>query len=408
MAEECPDAKFYQIDTFSDTRFAAYTYRVFVGFMKDSPFIIISLERRALGSDKKSAEEAKRLLKKIANVFFLGNLAGLCDLYKMIGQTCTALQRVNLFLWERTELVQAFLSKLERMKEALQNADQNPIEFAEHWPVSAEYWPKLEANTFIAGIPYLEPDSVESYYTRRNSQQPTNTTTPFENIHSQMIKFIDSAVPVFRARLLGDEQETHLASITSTLTNLKDLEQKAKEHNDCHFPKSVDLDKFTNACRFVTDYPDSVTDEQLKAEINIFLTRLHPFLINGQDNPRQIFKRFFTNEQLYNSIPHFLQAVARSFLIGHNESYVESMGSVLKNHFPANRALTLENLEREVVIAWNGPSIPNCDKIVKETIDRMHGVNQWHFVRSHRNDLKFYNVSEAVDSLQNRSKPSYL
>ena len=185
------------------------------------------------------------------------------------------------------------------------------------------------------------------------------------------------------------------------------MEPKAKEHNDCQFPKSIDLDKFKTACRFVTDYPDSVTDEQLKAEINIFLTRLHPFLVNGQDDPRNIFKQFFNHEQLYNSIPHVLQAVTNSFLIGHNESYVKSMGSVLKNHFPANRALTLENLEREVVIAWNGPSIPNCNKIVKETIDRMHGVNQWHFVRSHRNDLKFYSVSEAVDGLQNRLKPSF-
>ena len=87
--------------------------------MYDSPFIIVSLENRALGTDKKSATEAKRLLKKIANVSFLGNLAGLCDLYKVIGQTCTALQRVNLFLWERLDLVKGCLDKLEKMQSAL-------------------------------------------------------------------------------------------------------------------------------------------------------------------------------------------------------------------------------------------------------------------------------------------------
>jgi hypothetical protein len=76
------------------------------------------------------------------------------------------------------------------------------------------------------------------------------------------------------------------------------------------------------------------------------------------------------------------------------------MGSVLKHLFPPNRNQPLKHLDQEVIIAWNGPSIPQCDRIMKDTIDRMHGAGKWHFVRTARpSKLRFSKVSEAVDNL---------
>ena len=46
--ELCPDAKFYKLNTFSETRFAGYSHKVLHGFLKDIPFIIVSLENRSL------------------------------------------------------------------------------------------------------------------------------------------------------------------------------------------------------------------------------------------------------------------------------------------------------------------------------------------------------------------------
>lgn len=229
VAEECPDAKFYQLDTFSETRFAAFTHKVLYGFLRDSPFIIVSLERRAMGSDKKSAEEAKRLLKRIANTSFLGNLAGLCDLYREIGSLCTSVQKVNLFLWERLDFVRSSLDRLEKMKIALRDTDSQ--DFKDSWPAANEFWPKLKSNTLIAGIPYLETDQIESYFTQRNSRQASGGgTSIFDTITSNLVEFIDSSVPIDKSRLLADEEEIQLADSVSTLTNMKKLQLVAIGH----------------------------------------------------------------------------------------------------------------------------------------------------------------------------------
>ena len=97
------------------------------------------------------------------------------------------------------------------------------------------------------------------------------------------------------------------------------------------------------------------------------------------------------------------------FLLGQNESYVESMGSMLKHLNKQNRDLLLKSLEHKVIISWNGPKIQHADKLIKETIDSMHGVGKWHFVRaSTSTKLKFYHVSEAVDNLQNVDSTFFL
>ena len=54
-------------------------------------------------------------------------------------------------------------------------------------------------------------------------------------------------------------------------------------------------------------------------------------------------------------------------------------------------------------------TIPHCDVLVKETIDLMHGPGKWHFQRSsHASKLKFYEVSESVDNVQNQNSTYFL
>ena len=79
--EQCPDAKFYKLDTFSETRFAAYSKHVFSAFLSDINAIILSLETRAFQPVSQQATDAKCLLRSIANVTFIGHLAGITDIY---------------------------------------------------------------------------------------------------------------------------------------------------------------------------------------------------------------------------------------------------------------------------------------------------------------------------------------
>jgi hypothetical protein len=316
-------------------------------------------------------------LKKIANVSFLSNLAGLCDLYRLIGSLCGSLQTVNLFLWERLELVKDGLRKMEQMSEALKPGNED--KFKGLWPVSAEYWPKLEDNSFVGGIPYLEPDRVESYFTRRQFEALTSPAdSPISTTRDNLMKYIDLAIPLFTKRLLENDEEINLAFHTSVLTNLKPLISLASTHEvETFVLRAMENQDFVASCRYTTFLEEEITDQILSVQIRTFLKRLHPLLLNAEEkDSRRILKEFLVIPSLFDGIPDLLHCLLTCFMIGHNESYVESMGSVLTNHFPPNRNLTLENLEQEVIIAWNGPSIPNCDDVVKRTIDRMHGAGQ--------------------------------
>ena len=120
---------------------------------------------------------------------------------------------------------------------------------------------------------------------------------------------------------------------------------------------------------------------------------------------RTILSNFLIHKNLYESISDVMQCIVTCFFFGHNECYVESIGSVLKHHYPPNRNVTLAHLEDEVVVAWNGPPIPHADRLIKATIDRIQGIGAWHFHRiSETSRLKFYRVSEAVDNLAEKDK----
>ena len=74
------------------------------------------------------------------------------------------------------------------------------------------------------------------------------------------------------------------------------------------------------------------------------------------------------------------------------------MGSKLKYHNPEKRNITITHLEDEMTVAWNGPSIPHSD-----------GLIHWLFYReSSARRLKFFKVSEAVDSLLNIKSKFFL
>lgn len=159
VAEQYPTEKFYKLHSVSTTRFAGYFYLILKAILSDILFIIESFEERALDS---TDEEAKRLLRRIANVKFLGLLAGLVDIYAVIGSLCGNLQKVNLFIWERQLLVKSSLTTLKEMSAALRQEDVNP----QFWPTSHKYWPLLKNNTLVRGIPYLEQETVHHYFSR--------------------------------------------------------------------------------------------------------------------------------------------------------------------------------------------------------------------------------------------------
>lgn len=57
-----------------------------------------------------------------------------------------------------------------------------------------------------------------------------------------------------------------------------------------------------------------------------------------------------------------------------NESQVEAMGSVVKRHANARGSLNLENLSKEVFVAWNGPpELRKSDKLLEKALQKKYG-----------------------------------
>ena len=107
-SEKYPDQKFYSLHTISTTRFAGYFYDVLYAILTDISIIINSLGERSKNDDK----DAKLLLRRISNIKFLALFYGMIDVYDVIAKLCGILQKVNLFIWERKEMVLSYLEKM--------------------------------------------------------------------------------------------------------------------------------------------------------------------------------------------------------------------------------------------------------------------------------------------------------
>lgn len=85
-AEKYPNEKFYKLHSVSTTRFPGYFHLVIWSLLKDIKFFFEALEEASLLVAPKPDDEAKRLLRRIRNVKFLGYLSALTDLYSVLGE----------------------------------------------------------------------------------------------------------------------------------------------------------------------------------------------------------------------------------------------------------------------------------------------------------------------------------
>ena len=395
VSEKYPDEKFYKLNSISTTRFISYIHRVFSAFLKDAKFIIESLRERSEVND----DNAKSLLRQIGNTTFFAFLAGLTDIYDVIAKLCGYVQKVNLFIWQRMDMVRKSLSSMKKMEDELR--DDRSLE---NWPNVKIHWPKLKEGTFIN----FPKDTIDHLFARSlrsqtNSSNYQSVQDEFSPIRRELIDILVTLQTRIEIRLLKDLDEEILCEHSSRLTDVLKYKTLAKKVGPAPISLRVlENNDLIESCRYVTCI-DEVSDEFLRKQILLFLERLHPLLLKKNISSRDILHKFLIKEELFSSIPDLMQCIVCCYFIGHNESYVESIGSKLKVHNPPNRNVTLSHLEEEVIISWNGPAIQHSDHLVKETLNHMYGDDNWHFYRQAHKNLKFFNVSKAVDSLQNQS-----
>jgi hypothetical protein len=181
----------------------------------------------------------------------------------------------------------------------------------------------------MRGLPYLEDEAVSRYGLRSQQQPPELEQFSFDRIISNMKHLIDDFILKIQKRLLGDLEENRLSESTALLTNLSLFKPLAAQYGPQPFaPRVLQQFSILEACRHTTYLEDDVTNDALTSQIRTFFVRLHPFFESVTLDIRVVLKEFFSKPDLYDSIPDFLQCIAITFLIKHNESYIESLESV--------------------------------------------------------------------------------
>ena len=131
---------------------------------------------------------------------------------------------------------------------------------------------------------------------------------------------------MIQKRLLENEDENILANHSSNLTNVLQYRDLAKKFGPEAFAlRATEMKDMIEACRYTTYLEPEVTDASLVKQLHTYFKRLHQFLVNEENtSAREILQNFLKTEQLYDAVPDVMQCIVTNFLLGHNESYVES------------------------------------------------------------------------------------
>ena len=130
-------------------------------------------------------------------------------------------------------------------------------------------------------------------------------------------------------RLLKDLDEEVLCEHSRRLTDVLKYKPVAEKIGPAPFSlRILEKNDLIESCRYITCI-DEVSDEVLRKKILLFLEKLHPLLLEKNISSREILHKFLIEEELFSCIPDLMQCIVCCYSIGHNESYVESIGCKL-------------------------------------------------------------------------------
>ena len=147
------------------------------------------------------------------------------------------------------------------------------------------------------------------------------------------------------------------------------------------------------------DMKQKISETSFLKQVNLFLHRLCPLVKVESPENWKIISTFCSDPALYERILDLLQCIVTSCVKGAIESTVESLSSKLEHHNMKGRRITTEHLNEEVIVAWNGPEIQNCDiNVLRGALNIYFGGMgvALHYFRV----VKVHTISQAVDSIQ--------
>jgi hypothetical protein len=442
MVEEGREARVLRPKTFSETKMANHAKDVYSRFREIIPALLITLEDVKLewssscqssdGAEK--AQKANAVMGKVYNATFLLSLSALVDIYAVYSSISNNFQVVNILAFDRKDIFDKELEKMETMLSIVSVADcccsffydyeegvyredewgkEKDVELLCQWPVLHRDIREVLGKSSYPGLP-IGCLAEEGSKTRAGANQTLRVMVlDVGKAIDTVNKRAHSVVTFLHSGLSNRVYSSYEVIVINNIRRLLDLKYLVKIIEQ-YGAASVSTTRWRNwldaAKFFEIDLFSRVSADELRVQFRDFLARLGelaPTLV-GLDNT-EIFG-IFLNRSLphYKHIESVLGIMAKAALVMGLESVVESWVSVLEHHNNPQRPLTQVRLEQEGMIAINGPADVHCDAVVEEALSsywgkqKVAGNRGGHWIR--RGDsVKSYTISEAVDSIVNKT-----
>ena len=365
---------------FSDTRFANYSYKVFLSFLENFGAIVRVLAEmiekgQATGAsarEREKADKAAGLLSKILNLKFLLQLAIVCDVYKHFGACINLLQKVNELPHERFDKFEVgCIQRLSLMKvrvgsESCPCAGEVEGEEASRcsWPVLHKLVKQYRSGGNVAGVlvPDVEPDPPRPG-TRQGSQQLLRRDDGGHLLIANM-EAKAKEVTTYLEHNLGEVYSASDRVMIENIREVLDLEALLNQVvvTGPAATAALRTNPFLEAAEKIDPgmYERCQVRTEWREQHQQFVRRLGEIAKGRTDldiiSSMQILVLMLeSGAKRYEGCELVLHIITRAATLKSVESVVESWISVLEAHSSKTRPLSEESTQNEMMISINGP-----------------------------------------------------
>ena len=253
-------------------------------------------------------------------------------------------------------------------------------------------WPTFHSNKTKILSGYLHKDVVissdrgETPYFSRAAQKQTKEArkqTVLEDVSSKFQHFCQQLYDGLGH--VYDADDIKCIEATRKVADLSTLALKLKRRSPALI-SALESKSFVENAQKLDRNLKQITKETMRTQYRTFLDRLAELTNHYKESElketdsKDLIKLFLSKQKLYSNIECIMQAISVACIKVSVESVAESMISKYTNHATKFRSLNEQTAEDEMMVAYNGPELNECDGILSEALDKYFNGKPWHFI----------------------------
>ncbi len=395
--------KFYNIQTFCDTRFAQAERKVYKNFILNYLASVTHFQEKVQNGKDEERAYATKFLAEMYKLVFVVTVLGLADLLRKVKEVSLFQQTVNTLPWEVTEKEAQFAHNFDEVYTKqldFQDRDSskeplNPTDF----PMLCAHQAEIETKGTFFGVNLKTAPAHGRNFKKAFRSVCTSRLAKWCDLILEHFtsRFLDGEVHAWCAVMAGCFDLRFLFQLPCKLSDEKGCLRKvylwAKEHGNVSLPTFA-----------VMWAQHEVIKQRLVTAYRAHAKYAQWYLASGT----VVMKDLLTNPEFYSDVHDWVFLFQHCALKTQNEAVVESQGSCVDKHAAGQRHLTQEALVMETFVHWNGPAAQHSDALLKDALDHHFNGKKWHFTATDSR-AKVHKVSEVVDRLMSQdSKFSFM